>query len=131
MGAAAGKALSDFEKKDEEDKLNEQKAAHEIERNKLVAKINEALKDTTKIHDYIIAMHAIGIATANADGNISEEESKEIEEFVCGVLSNKFPENVKKQIKMLSENPPSLSTAYDFLKKADMTEKGWKDVDDL
>jgi flavin-dependent dehydrogenase len=130
-GAAAGQALSNNDKKKIEEMLTKQKVKHEFEKNKLVAKMNQILKDSTKIYDYIIAMHAIGLATANADGNISEEESQEIDEFVSGVLSNKFPENVKNQIKILSEDPPSLSTAYAFLEKADMTEQGWKNVEDL
>jgi uncharacterized tellurite resistance protein B-like protein len=102
-----------------------------LRKKKIVEKIERVLKDTTKIYEYVIAMHAIGMATANADGHISKEEAKEIDEFVEGVMSDKFPDNVKKQIINLTNNPPSLSTAYAFLKKADLTEKGWKDVDDL
>jgi uncharacterized membrane protein YebE (DUF533 family) len=131
IGAVAGKALSNKEKNELQKKLGAQKAKYELEKKKIVKKVERILKDTTKIYEYVIAMHAIGMATANADGHISQEEVKEIEEFVNGVMSASFPDTVKKQIKDLTDNPPSLSTAYAFLKKAGMTEKGWKDVDDL
>ena len=80
------------------------------------------------IYEYVIAMHAIGLSTAYADGQISKEESQEIEEFVSGIMSSKFPDNVKNQLRMMTEDPPSLSTAFAFLKKVGMTEKGWNDL---
>jgi hypothetical protein len=130
-GAAAGAALSSKEKNDRIKKMEKEKARHELEKKRMIKKLESVLQDTTKIYEFIIAMHAIGVATANADGEISEEEVKEIEEFVEGVIAEKFPANVKSQIQDLTNNPPSLATAFSFLKKAEMTEKGWKDVDDL
>lgn len=130
-GAVVGKALSKREKDKLQNVLDKQKAKHEIEKKKIIDKIQDLLLDTTKIYEFVIAMHAIGIAIANADGHISNEDAKEIEEFVGGVMADNFPDSVKHQIQDLTNNPPSLATAYSFLKKVGLTEKGWRDVDDL
>ena len=131
LGAVGGTALSIKEENKVQKKIYEQQAKHEFEKKKFVEKMEIVLKDTTKFYEYIIAMHAIGMATAYADGNVSEDEAKEIDEFVTGILSASLPDYVKKQIEDLKNNPPSLSTAHAFLKEAGITEKGWKDVDDL
>jgi hypothetical protein len=130
-GAAAGKFLSNKEEEKVQEKFDKQKVKHELEKKEIISMVSSVLKDTTKFYEYVIAMHAIGLATANIDGHISEEELQEIEEFVSGIMSSKLPANVKNQIRIMAEDPPSLSTAFEFLKRADMTEMGWKDVDDL
>ena len=131
VGTAVGVGISSIEKDKLQKKIDTQKTMHELEKKKIIEKLEIILQDTTKIYDYFIAMHAIGIAAANADGYISKEESQEIEEFVCGVMSCNFPDSVKSQIQNLTDNPPSLQTAYAFLKNTGLTEKGWNDIDDL
>ena len=130
-GAVTGKYISDKEAKKIQTELDTEKVKHELEKQEMISKMDQVLKDTTKFYEYVIAMHAIGLATANADGHLSNEESEEIEEFISGIMSSKLPVNVKNQIRVMAENPPSLPTAYELLKRVDMTEKGWRDVDDL
>lgn len=130
-GAATGRALSCKEKEELHRKLDSERARHELEKKEMIDKMSQVLNDTRQYYEFIVAMHAIGVATANADGEISIEEAKEIEEFVGGVMADNYPDNVKKQIRDLTANPPTLMTAFSFLKRVDMTEKGWNAVNDL
>ena len=120
-GAAIGKSLSDKEKAEREELLEEnamlnQKAA------KYEREFKEALErfqGDKEYFNYIIATTAIGISMANADGEISEEERVELEEFVGGIANSNYPEHIKEIIQKLYDNPPSFNTALQYLEKVD------------
>jgi hypothetical protein len=59
---------------------------------------------------------------ANADGEISEDERTELDEFVGGISSKGYPENVVQQIEALSKNPPTFNEAIEYLKDVDNIE---------
>lgn len=130
-GGVVGAALSKSDKEERQKEINSIATKHELEKKEILKKVDGMLADTTKIYDFVIAMHAIGMATANADGVISDEEAEEIEAFVSGIMAENFPTEVKTEIQKLTDNPPSLKTAYNYLKKANLTQQGWEDVDTL
>ena len=89
-----------------------------------VEKLESALKETLqKLEDdkiyfqLLIALFAIGMATANADGEITNEELEELNEFVGGIANSKFPPHVKDMITRLRNNPPTFNTAMQYVKK--------------
>ncbi|WP_319540973.1 hypothetical protein [uncultured Pseudodesulfovibrio sp.] len=131
VGAAAGAALASSENEKQEERINRLKAEHELEKKKLSEQLTGIMNDTTKAYEFVIAMHAVGVATAYADGNISDEEKLELDEVVAGYMNSWLPDSLKSQIKDITDNPPSVRTAYQFVEKLDLTQKGWKQVDEL
>lgn len=112
----------------QEDEEHEEKNI-EIAKYKLKAKkfeegFQKALK---RIHgdkeyfNYITGLTAIGIAIACVDGEISEDEKAEIEEFIGGVANSYYPEHIKEVIRLLYENKPNFQTAMAYLQKIDPT----------
>lgn len=103
-------------------------ATKENEENAELAKKAEKLEEGLKkalaqfqgdkeYFNYIIGATAVGIAMANVDGEISSEEKVELEEFVGGIASSRFPSHIKEAISNLYKNPPNLMTAMKFLEK--------------
>ncbi len=121
VGAGIGKVLSDKEEAEREELLEEnaylnQKAANYEKKFKAAL---ERFKGDKEYFNYIIATTAIGISMANADGEISEEERVELEEFVGGIANSNYPQHIKEAIQKLYENPPSFNTALQYLEKVD------------
>ncbi len=75
------------------------------------------LQSDKECWEFLIAVYAVGVATACADGNISEEELKDLEEYTAGIMSSKLPPEVKGIIALIKSNPPSFSTAMTYVKK--------------
>ena len=75
------------------------------------------LEDDKSYFQLIIALFAIGIATANADGEITNDELEDLNEFVGGIASPYFPHHVRETITKLVENPPNFNTAMKEVKK--------------
>ena len=71
--------------------------------------------------NYIIASTAIGIAIANADGEISNDELIEINEFVGGIASSNYPQHIVYTITQLKDNPPSFNEAMKYLEKVNVS----------
>lgn len=67
--------------------------------------------------DLIVAMHAVGMACAACDGDVSQEERRDIEEFIGGLAMQKLPDHVQAKLTELATNPPSLSTAFELVKQ--------------
>jgi len=87
---------------------------------KLRGKIEMAIaviKEDKAYHQLIVALHAVGLAVANADGSISEAEVSHLEQFVTGVSSSGLPSDVKNAIIQLKDNPPNFNTAMEFVKQ--------------
>lgn len=118
-GAAVGIALS--RKEEEEDRIKNAKIAELNQKaEKLEQEIKKAIeqfKGDKEYFNYIIAATAIGMSVANADGEISEEELTEINEFVGGIASSEYPTFVKNAINRLTDNPPSFNEAMQYLEK--------------
>lgn len=117
-GGAIADALDDSEERAE--KRGRQKATAEYEAK--LAKIKEVFekwaKDWHRYGNHVVAVTAVGLACANCDGEIHEDELKDIKEFVSGITQSSLPEVVKEQIENLHQKPPSLTTAHRLAKKA-------------
>lgn len=110
-------------KEDEEDDEKDIKIS---ELNQKAEKVEEGLKQALKkfhgdkeYFNYVIGLTAIGISMACVDGEISEDEKAEIEEFIGGVASSYYPDHIKEAIHLLYENKPNFQTAMQYLIKID------------
>ena len=117
-GAAAGYTMSRKEEKYKKDldKKNEELAKVKIEFEQLKKSL-EVLHSDREYFNFIIAATAIGLATANADGNISEDELMDIKEFVGGIGNMQYPQHVKNTLQELQQNIPNLGTVIKYLEK--------------
>lgn len=91
---------------------------------KLYSTVQEVVKklETDKaFFNYIITLSAIGIAVANADGEISNEEQLEIDEFIGGISSSYYPDFVKETIQKIKENPPTFTESLIYLERLDVS----------
>jgi len=119
VGAGVGKVLADNEKEEKDElikanaKLNSKAQEYEKEFKKAIARF----EGDKEYFNYIIATTAIGISMANADGEISEEERVELDEFVGGIAQSNYPEHIKGIIGEIYKNPPSFNDAMVHLKK--------------
>ena len=120
-GAAVGKAMSDREQAEKEKLLEENALLNQkaVKYEKAFKAALERFKGDKEYFNYIIATTAIGIAMANADGEISEEERIELDEFVGGIANSNYPQHIKDTIQKLYKNPPSFNTALQYLEKVD------------
>ncbi|PVZ70396.1 hypothetical protein [Pelagibaculum spongiae] len=123
LGATAGgiaEAMDDSE--EEAEKRGEERAAAEYDKKyeKLLVAFEDAksrIKDTEGYFNLIIAMEAVGLACANCDGEISENERLEIDTFIAGSVAGNLPENIKKKIQSIADNPPNITTAFHYASK--------------
>tara|TARA_R110002167_G_scaffold33611_2_gene107885 strand:+ start:64 stop:702 length:639 start_codon:yes stop_codon:yes gene_type:complete len=72
------------------------------------------LNDARQYFDLLVALSAVGFATANCDGYICDAEVDDINEFVSGVAASHLPDNIKKSIQSFKTSPPTIGQAYDF-----------------
>lgn len=116
-GAGAYMARKENE---EDEKLNQELAEQKLRADKLEEGIKKALitfQGDKEYFNYIIGLTAIGLAMANADGEIAPEEARELEEFIGGIAKSNYPSYVKQAINDLYENVPNLMTAMKFISK--------------
>lgn len=123
VGAGVGYALS--RKEEEEEKVKNEKIA---ELRKKAEKFEEDFKRAIsqfqgdkEYFNYIIASTAMGMAIANADGQISNDELIEINEFIGGMASSNYPQHIVYTITQLKDNPPSFNEAMKYLEKVNVT----------
>ncbi len=115
LGVVASYAI--YRKKEKEnDKKNEEIAElkKQIEQMK---KLFDVLTSDNEYFNFIIAATAVGLATANADGNISEVELMDVKEFVGGIGNGHYPKHVKDALQELEKNIPNLGTVIKYLEK--------------
>ena len=106
LASKAGKKDRDAsDKRAAKEKLRSERLAKMLEEK---AKLCETHKDVAA---FLIAMTAVGVAVANADGVIAPSEKKQIDRFVAGVLGSAFPQVVKDQIARLYADSPSFEDA--------------------
>ena len=120
-GAAAAAAISDSDK-EEGRRAGERHttAKYHQKTEKLISALKEAdskLNDDKAYFLLLIALFAVGLATAKADGNISKEETQDLDEFVIGVGHSNLPPHVKGAITKLKNNPPNFTTAMSHVRK--------------
>lgn len=124
IAGAAGAAASAVygEEKSEARRSGERTATAKYEKKvqKLLAKLKEAepiLQDDKSYFQLLIALFAVGMATASADGDISDEERVDLEEFTAGIGHSHLPPHVKGMITSLKNNPPNFNTAVNHVSK--------------
>lgn len=124
MGGLVGAAASVVDDKEKEscrrDGESTATAKYEKQVTKLLSSLKEAegkLQSDESYFQLIIALFAIGMATANADGEISDEEIVDLEEFVTGVGHSNLPIYVKNLIATLKNSPPTFNTAMQYVRK--------------
>jgi uncharacterized tellurite resistance protein B-like protein len=114
----------------EEGKKAGEKAAHEKYEQKM-NKLTDRFQSYQNLESKIFAMYAMGLAMANADGNISKVEREELDAFVSGCLASSFPAHIKEEIAKLIKKPPSLEDALKFAHEAKLPKRDIDDIIDL
>ncbi len=72
----------------------------------------ESLKDVEAHYQLVIALTAVGMAAASADGSVDACETEEMDEYISGIASAKLPQKVKDRILYLHNHPPSFEEAF-------------------
>ncbi len=122
-GAVIGDKLSDSDKESGK-REGEQKAVAEYSlREKALIKQFETqitlFKGEKEYWEFLIASVAVGMATANVDGNISKDELEQIDEFIGGLGKSGLPTNIQNKINNLRNNPPSFNSAINLVNQLD------------
>ncbi|MBS0349131.1 MAG: TerB family tellurite resistance protein [Proteobacteria bacterium] len=115
--------------RDEGRKTAEAAAAKKYEQK--VTQLTERLKGYHDFDKTVLALYAIGLATANADGHISKDELDEIDAFVSGWASEILPQHIREAINELREAPPTLAHAVAFAREANLKKADVQDVMDI
>ena len=130
-GGTAGYLISESEK-DEGRKEGRQRGIREttakyVKREKTLIEslrvAHSTLKDDQAYFDWLKALVAVGMATAYADGEVTQDELDEINEFAMGVAHSHLPPHVKAAITRIKNNPPSFNTAMTFVRKLDRVDR--------
>lgn len=117
VGAGIGAVMSKKEEEEEEGKRREiAKANQEAE------KATKIVNETKEHYQLITALTALGVSMANVDGEISSEEMEELNEFVGGLASQKYPQNIIDNINGIVANPPSFNEAMAHLQNVSSVE---------
>ncbi len=124
VGGVAGAIASSKEEEERESARNQGErqatARYELTVQKLVASLQSAekqLNDDKSYFTLLVAMFAVGMATAAADGEVSAVEEAELEEFIAGLAHTNLPSHVKGAITRLRNNPPNFATAMTYVQK--------------
>lgn len=112
--AVAGGAGAYLANKENEEEAKNEKLKKEF------AKTLSTLENDKAYFTFILGMTGLGLAMANADGHISDEEQQEIDDFVNGMGSSNYPQDIKDIISDFRHNPPSLGMIMDkYISKID------------
>lgn len=124
-GAAAKRSLSkDVKKKARGDEGGQQASCVRatVQTKGMISELRKAekrLKDERDYFNLLIAMTAVGVAAANADGKISEAEIVEIDGFCGNVRTSSLPPHIKGRITHIRNNPPTLEGISCHISKVD------------
>ena len=86
---------------------------------KMMEQYRASLKDVEKHYQLVIALTAIGMAAANADGSVDESETAEMDEYISGIAALNLPAKVKARIEYLHHHPPTFDAAMEEVTKLD------------
>ena len=119
-GASAGYAMSDQDKKNKDEVRN--KAREEVKEDiEKLKKRSQEMSSKLSEHEHyfkeLVALAAVGFATANCDGKICDSEKLEILEFVAGVNASNMPQSEKNLIASFVESPPNIEQAFRLAKE--------------
>lgn len=95
---------------------------------KRVQELTLRFKNYQDFDSKLVAMYAVGLAIANADGHICNEEREELDAFVSGCMAGNLPNHMKETIASLTKKPPTLERALEFAIKAKLPKQ---DIDDI
>lgn len=110
------------------------KAGERVAQEKYESKISDLTQRLLSYHDTdlkLVGMYAVGLAVANADGEICEEEREELDSFVSGCMAGHLPAHIKATIASLSKAPPTLKRAREFATEAQLPKQDIDDIIDL
>ena len=106
-----GAVIASTAGKKERDDLKREVAAEKLRSQALATRLKQCAQQAKDPAKLLIAMTAVGIAAASADGEIADAERDEIERFVAGVLASTFPPSVKDLVESIYSSPPSFREA--------------------
>lgn len=121
VGAVVGAAMSDSDReKGRREGERTATAKYQLKMDQLLGEFERAkrtMTDDKAYYELLVAMYAVGIATAKADGVISEEELADLEQLTAGIATSNLPSHVKDSFNLLRANPPNFNTAMEYVKK--------------
>ena len=97
--------------------------------NEKFAKACEGLKQYEQFENFVMGAFAIGIAAANIDGVISEDERKMLELVTVGVSFNMLPEGIIRSISKFFYEKPTFNDAMKIIDNVD--KKYWSIFNDV
>jgi len=118
-GAAAGAYMSDCEKEEQEEREKKAKdigrsAGEKIATEKYEQMMKALVGRFSGYRDFemkLVGLFAVGMAVANCDGVIGDEEKADLDQLVSGIASSSLPQHVKDGIVSLRNNPPTFEQA--------------------
>ncbi len=130
VGGLTGAAVSYFRsnEKEEEKKARQRgfaegkahaTAEHAAQFEKLKTAFAAAVKrvkESEQFFSLVVALHAVGVACASCDGEISELEARDIREFVTGLGYQNMPVVFREKIEAITQRPPNVETAFELAK---------------
>lgn len=133
-GAAAGglaSAADDTEERAERRGQEKAKAEYSMKLQKYADEFCTWAENWSQYGDKLVAATAVGLACANCDGEIHEDELQEIDEFISGALHSNLPKQIHSGITKLRRNPPNLVTAYELANEHGLDSDLVDDIIDL
>jgi hypothetical protein len=96
------------------------KAKHILKWRKIIRRVEEiksTLDDDRQYFDLLVALYAVAISAAYADGRFTKAEDTSIREFIAGISHVALPKPIKASFERICKAPPSLSTVMRFVRK--------------
>ena len=124
-GAVAGAVLSDQEKEERQNETRRAKEAGVAAGAKLAEDqwkekfitLCSKLKERENFENTLIGLMAVGLAVANADGEICDEERFELDDLISGISSSSLPSSIKETILQMRNDPPNFNQAMAIARK--------------
>jgi len=124
-GAVAGAVLSDQEKEERQNETRRAKEAGVSAGAKLAEDqwkekfitLCSKLKERENFENTLIGLMAVGLAVANADGEICDEERFELDDLISGISSSSLPSSIKETILQMRNDPPNFNQAMAIARK--------------
>jgi tellurite resistance protein len=135
---AAGKGVSVVRDKIEEGKNNAREEGRQAGVAAATKQYDEKVQTLAarlrSYHDFdvkVAAFYALGLAVANADGEIHPNERQEIDEFVAGCSASNLPKPTLDLIAALSEKPPTIEDAVKYARNVGLSREDMQDIIDV
>lgn len=90
--------------------------------------LEKTVGDSWTYFSGIIAMQAVALAVAHADGSISDTEKQHISELLHGVSAEYLPANVKSRIQELTDHPVTIHEAFRMAKESGLPMELFDDI---